>query len=189
MCSHWFWTGSNCFVVNRQGVSQQFSHPCTIKSRCFPALHNPTQFISLLLLKQMLCYQVLFKCSSSTLFSPSLPQKDGEKKHLPLPWRSVMWCLPMLPWEARSLKPITSMSMSEVLHELFLNLESIQEMMIWRAGIWHKDNEREQSWHEEIPSKQRLFISESRGTHRVNGKLSQIPTLEVWGQPLLILLM
>lgn len=81
------------------------------------------------------------------------------------------------PWEARSLKPVTSMPMSEVLHGLLLNLESIQELMNWKANgtvIWCKDNEREQSWHEKLTIKQKPFMSESRSTHRVNGKLSQI---------------
>ena len=123
----------------------------------------------------MLCYQVLFKCSSSTLLLLNLPpggwRKEAFAFAMEIYWCDVFQC----PWEARSLKPVTSMSMSEVLHDLLLNLESIQQVMIWRAGIWHKDNEKEQSWHVEIHSKQKLFISESRGTHKVNGKLSQIP--------------
>lgn len=84
----------------------------------------------------------------------------------------IYWCeFFQCPQETRSLKPVTSMSMSEVLHELLLTLESRRSHGL--KSIWHKDNEREQSWHEEIPRSQKLFISESRSTHRMNGKLCQ----------------
>lgn len=85
-------------------------------------------------------------------------------------------CLPG-PIETRILKTVTNMSKLGVQYKLLLKLQSVKEVLIWRAddsNIWDKGNETEQSWPEEISFSQELFISDSRNTNGLDGKLSKI---------------
>lgn len=83
-----------------------------------------------MVLQQMLFYQVLFKCSSSTLLLLILLPGGWRKEAFAFAMETYCCDVFQCPWEARSLKPVTSKSMSEVLRELLLNLESTPEKMI-----------------------------------------------------------
>lgn len=191
MCSHCFWTGPSCLMLKWKSISQQFSHPCTIKDSYFPALHNPMQLISLL-------WWFCSKCSSTRsfwnaaalpCFSSSFHQEDGEKKRFPLPWRPI----DVMSSSVHGKQGVWSQLQACPCQKCYVSCSSTLNLL--QKRWFEKLASDTKTMRENNPSMKKYPANKSYSSQRTGVLTEGIENqpkfliLEVWGQPLLILLM